>query len=184
MKKVPFKSDWKGIFFLNCAYKSTFLALVTSAQKCVFSVVILNTALGPGLRMCTVVVDGLLLKQEAPGVWGRSCRINAKVFTKVFLLPLFSHQVGSDSRLFATPWTAACQASLSLCLFIQFMGFSWQVYWDGLPFPPVDHILSELSTMICLSWVALHGMAHSFIKLCTPLCHGKAVIHEGDQDVY
>ena len=35
-----------------------------------------------------------------------------------------------------------------------------------LPFPsPVDHILSEFSTMTCLSWVALHVMAHSFIEL-------------------
>ena len=32
-------------------------------------------------------------------------------------------------RLFATPWTAAHQASLS-------MGFSKQEYWKGLPFPP------------------------------------------------
>ena len=44
------------------------------------------------------------------------------------------------------------------------MGFSRQEYWSGLPFPsPVGHILSELSTR--LSWVALHGMAHSFIEL-------------------
>ena len=32
----------------------------------------------------------------------------------------------SDS--FATPWTTACQASLS-------MGFTKQEYWNGLPFP-------------------------------------------------
>ena len=39
-------------------------------------------------------------------------------------------------------------STLSLCLFILFMGFSRQEYWSGLPFPsPVDHILSELSTM-------------------------------------
>ena len=44
---------------------------------------------------------------------------------------------------------------LSFCLFILFMGFSRQEYWSGLPFPsPVDHILSELSTMTRLSWVA------------------------------
>ena len=55
---------------------------------------------------------------------------------------------------------------LSLCLFILFMGFSRQEYWSGLPFPsPVDHVLSELSTMTHLSWVAQHGMAHSFIVL-------------------
>ena len=46
------------------------------------------------------------------------------------------------------------------------MGFSRQEYRNGLSFPPpVDHILSELSTITCSSWVALHGMAHSFIEL-------------------
>ena len=61
---------------------------------------------------------------------------------------------------------------LSFCLFILFMGFSRQEYWSFLPFPsPLDHILSELSTMTHLSWVALHGMAHSFIEL------DKAVVH-------
>ena len=45
------------------------------------------------------------------------------------------------------------------------MGFSRHEYWSGLPFPsPVD-VLSELSTMTHPSWVALHGMAHSFIEL-------------------
>ena len=35
------------------------------------------------------------------------------------------------------------------------MGFSRQEYWSGLPFPsPVDHILSDLSTMTRPSWVA------------------------------
>ena len=29
----------------------------------------------------------------------------------------------------------------------------------------MDHILSDLSTMTCPSWVALHSMAHSFIEL-------------------
>ena len=41
-----------------------------------------------------------------------------------------------------------------------FMGFSRQEYWSGLPFPsPVDHIVSDLSTMTHPSWVAPHGMA-------------------------
>ena len=34
----------------------------------------------------------------------------------------------SHVRLFATPWTVACQAPLS-------MGFSRQEYWSGFPFP-------------------------------------------------
>ena len=61
---------------------------------------------------------------------------------------------------------------LSFCLFILFMGFSRQEYWSDLPFPsPVDHVLSELSTMTRPSWMALHGMAYSFIEL------DKAVVH-------
>ena len=53
-----------------------------------------------------------------------------------------------------------------------FMGFSRQEYGSGLPFPyPVDHTLSEFSTMSHPSWVALHGMAHSFTEL------DKAVVH-------
>ena len=35
----------------------------------------------------------------------------------------------SHVQLFATPWTVACQAPLS-------MGFSRQDYWSGLPCPP------------------------------------------------
>ena len=61
---------------------------------------------------------------------------------------------------------------LSFCLFILFMGFSRQECWSGLSFPsPVDHYLSELSSMTHLSWVALYGMAPSFIEL------DKAVVH-------
>ena len=61
---------------------------------------------------------------------------------------------------------------LSFSLFILFMGFSRQEYWSGLPFPsPMDHILSEQSTMTHPSWVALHSVIHSFIEL------DKAVVH-------
>ena len=61
---------------------------------------------------------------------------------------------------------------LSFYLFMLFMGLSRQEYWSGLPFPsPEDHVLSELSTMTCPSWVALHSMAHSFTEL------DKAVVH-------
>ena len=46
------------------------------------------------------------------------------------------------------------------------MGFSRQEYWNDLPFPPpVDHVLSELSTVPLLSWMDLHGMTHSFTVL-------------------
>ena len=56
-------------------------------------------------------------------------------------------------------------SSLSFCLFILFMGFLRQEYWSGLPFrSPVDHILSDLSTMSRLSWVAPQEWL-SFIEL-------------------
>ena len=67
---------------------------------------------------------------------------------------------------------------LSFCLFILFMGFSRQEYWSGLLFPsPVDHILSEPSTMTRPSWVALYGMAHSFIELDNTVVHVISLIH-------
>ena len=45
-----------------------------------------------------------------------------------------------------------------------------QEYGSGLLFPsPVGHVLSELFAMTHLSWVALHGMAHSFIELHKPV---------------
>ena len=45
------------------------------------------------------------------------------------------------------------------------MEFSRQEYWSGLPFPsPVDHILSDLSTMTRPSWVAPLAWL-SFIEL-------------------
>ena len=42
--------------------------------------------------------------------------------------------------------------------------------WFAIP-SAVDHILSELSTITRPSWVAIYGVAHSFIEL------DKAVVH-------
>ena len=47
------------------------------------------------------------------------------------LLLLFSCKVLSDS--FATQWTVACQAPLS-------MEFPWQDYWSGLQFPSAGNL--------------------------------------------
>ena len=88
-----------------------------------------------------------------------------------FLLKLFLH---SSPVGFWTPTNLESSSFgvISFYLFILFMGFSRQECWSGLAFPsPVDHILSELSTIISPSWVALHGMAHSFTEL------DKAVVH-------
>ena len=99
----------------------------------------------------------------------------AAFFLELLVIVLCSSQIAY--------WTTSNLGGSSLgviffCLFIQFMGFSWQIYWSSLPFPPlVDHLLSELFTMTCSTWVTLDGMAHSFTELYKPLCHEKAVIH-------
>ena len=61
---------------------------------------------------------------------------------------------------------------ISFCLFIMFTGFSRQECCSGLPSPfPVGHVLSELSTITCPSWVALSDLVHSFIELDKVVTH-------------
>ena len=60
--------------------------------------------------------------------------IHKAIFTWIFFFAVWRYIVAvvvqspSPVQLFATPWTVAYQASLS-------MGFSRQEYWSGLPFP-------------------------------------------------
>ena len=71
-----------------------------------------------------------------------------------FFLELFLHWSLVAYLVPTDPGSSSCSI-LSFCLFILFRGFSRQEYWSGLPFPsPVDHILSDLSTMTRPSWVA------------------------------
>ena len=84
-----------------------------------------------------------------------------------FISPLISSSILGTYQPGASSFSVLC-----FCLFILFVGFSRQKYWGGLPFSsPVDHVLLELSTMTCLSWVVLWGVAHSFFEL------DKAVVH-------
>ena len=69
-------------------------------------------------------------------------------------------------RLFVTPWTVACQASLS-------MGFSKQGYWSGLPSPPPGDLphpgikpaslmspaLADRFFTLSITWEALNSYA-------------------------
>ena len=95
------------------------------------------------LSVCTVH-----LQDVHSGIFCRLRKIHSRVLFKIGALdiPRGSSALGSSfhsllvpflvwelsevaqSCLFATPWTAACQAPL-------FMGFSRQQYWSGLPFP-------------------------------------------------
>ena len=86
------------------------------------------------------------------------------------LLELFLHW--SPVAYVPTDLESSSFNGLSFCLFILFMGFPRQEHWSGFPFPsPADHVLSELSTMTRLSWVALQGMAYSFIELDEAVVH-------------
>ena len=93
-----------------------------------------------------------------------------------FFLELFLHS--SPTAYWApTDLGSSSFTVLSFYLFILFMGFSRKEYWSGLPFPsPVDHVLSDLSTMTRLSWVALHSMAHSFTELDNSMIHVSSLV--------
>ena len=62
-----------------------------------------------------------------------------------------------------TPWTAACQAPLS-------MGFSRQKYWSGLPFPPPgDPIIFYHSLLLVPSIFPNIRVFSNELTLCSPM---------------
>ena len=81
-------------------------------------------------------------------------------------------------------WGCSSSSIISFCLFILFIPHVHGILQARIPRAPVDHIWSELFTMTHPFWVALHSMARSFIELHKPLCHNKAVIHEGGVYTY
>jgi len=87
-----------------------------------------------------------------------------------FFLDLFLHS--SPVVYWAPTDLGSSSFSVLSPLFILFMGFWRQEYWSNSPFLSLgDQVLSELSTMTCLSWVALHGKTHSFIQLEKAVSH-------------
>jgi len=96
----------------------------------------------------------------------------------LFFLELLVIVLCSSPVAYWTPSNpgGSSSAVIPFGLFLLFMGLSWQEYWSDLPFPPpVEHILTELSTLTCQSWVALYSMAHSFTELTKFLLHDKAM---------
>ena len=82
-----------------------------------------------------------------------------------FFLELFLH-CSPVAYLAPTDLGSSSFSVLSFSFFKCSWGSQGKNIWSGLPFPsPVDHVFSELSTMTVPSWVALHGMTHSFIEL-------------------
>ena len=81
------------------------------------------------------------------------CFIILKKYSSFLFSSLHKVKVKSLSRvrLSATLWTVAHQAPPS-------MGFSWQEYWSGLPFPS-----------LILKWVAISLLHHCIVFLNMPV---------------
>ena len=95
-----------------------------------------------------------------------SCFILSGAFSSCFLL--FPESLLEGSNL-----GSSSSCVISFYLFTLSIGFSHPESWSRSLFPPsVDHIMLELFTMTCWSWVALHGMSHHLIELCK-LLHSK-----------
>ena len=107
------------------------------------------------MQYCSLQHQTLLLSPVTSTTWCVFC------FGSIpsFFLELFLHW-SPGAYCAPTDLGSSSFSILSFCLFILFMGFSRQEYWSGLQFPSsVDHNLSDLSSMTCLSWVAPYGMA-------------------------
>ena len=74
----------------------------------------------------------LSMTQRVSGAYSSLCTVRRSE-TAFLTFVAVVVQLLSPVKLFATPWTVACQASLS-------MGFSRQEYWSGLPFPPPGYL--------------------------------------------
>ena len=98
------------------------------------------------LRRCNPAAPGLSSRWFQNETW--HCSLSSTVLSPPVTWPplvtapetthinksieMFLFQLLSSAWLFATPWTAAPQASL-------YIGFPRQKYWSGLPFPsPID----------------------------------------------
>ena len=64
----------------------------------------------------------------------------------------------SRVQLFATPWTVACQASLS-------MGFSRQEHWSGLTCPPPRYVYTHLKTYTHNVWLCMYLYTYMYIHI-------------------
>ena len=77
-------------------------------------------------------------------------------------------------RLFATPWTVACQALLS-------MEFSRQEYWSGLPFPsPGKMVFSSVQSLSRVQLFATPWTAKMVLRVLKvwhwPWCFGDKIL--------
>ena len=122
-----------------------------------------HRSLGPGPGVPPSAA-GLVLDSSSPQAEQfLSVRSSADCFGSprfgAFKLPSWRHQ------LFATPWTVARQALLS-------MGFSRQEYWSGLPCPPPGDLPNPGIEPTSLTSPALAGRFFTTHHLGSPIHPG------------
>ena len=100
----------------------------------------MTAAAAKSLQSCPTLcdpIDGSPLGSSVPGILqARILEWVAISFSNAWKWKVKVKSL-SRARLFATPWTAAYQAPLS-------MGFSRQEYWNGLPLPSPINMTSTL----------------------------------------
>ena len=109
------------------------------------------------------------ISQEAgKAVWYSHLLKNSPQFVVIHTVKGFGVVNKSEADVFVelSCFLFFFQCHVFFCLFILLIGFSRQEYWSGLPFPsPVDHILSDLSTMTCPSWLSFIDLDKSVIHV-------------------
>ena len=143
---APSVTPWEKIFLCHWsqryAYFSTlsfkidccrlYLELASVQRKCLlYTAAAAAKLLQSCLTLCDPI-DGSPPGSPVPGILqARTLEWVAISFSNAWKWKVKEKSL-SRARLFATPWTAAYQASLS-------MGFSRQEYWSGVPSPSPRH---------------------------------------------
>ena len=119
------------------------------------------------MQHCSFQHGTLLPSPVIPTTGCCFCFVSVSSFLSGVISPLFS------SGIWGTYWPGEfifqCPIFLSFHTVYRVLK-AGILKWFVIP-SPVDHVLSELSTMTHLSWVALHRKVHSCIML------DKAVVH-------
>ena len=119
---------------------------------------------------------------SSPGTWTTECHIcfcpAASFILGLFVILLYSSPIAywTLSDLGDSPFGVISFWPFSTVHEVPMPSTLWR-----FDIPYCSESCCVISLCYDLSWVALHGMAQSFIKLCKPIHHDKAVIHEGDQ---
>ena len=92
-------------------------------------------------------IDGSPPGSAVPGILQARTRVGCNFLLQCMKMKSESKSL-SHVQLFATPWTAAYQAPLS-------MGFSRQEYWSGVPLPSLEVCPSPTQIHILKSFKAL-----------------------------